>query len=249
MHHPHAQARFDAAVSRAPRATNSKRGKLVLEAVRSAAANEWARDQLEAFAKIEARRDELYADIRPIPVVDYGSPDHAVRQVPLAKIARNSKAPVWAKLVHQIVRTTGTKSCLEMGSCVGISAAHIAAAGVNSLVTLEGAPAIADVARETLRVLGYSANVVTGRFADTLEAALSARPLDCVFVDGHHVGPATIGYWQQIKPHLTDRAVVIFDDIHWTPDMAEAWEKIRSGPDVEWSLDLETLGVVIPKRS
>lgn len=216
----------------------------------SIALNElWEPDQLAAFAEIDRRREQLYADNRPIRVEDHGANgDGSARQVPLSKIALNSKAPIWARFIHQVVANTGPEASLEMGTCVGLTACHIAAGGT-FVTTIEGAPAIAEVAKQTIRILGYSdrVHVVTGRFDQTLQAALRERRLGFVFVDGHHDERATVDYWQQIQPHLTEDAYVIFDDIHWTDGMSRAWDHIRK--DAEWAIDMDALGVVIPKRS
>lgn len=245
MHHPNADARFRAAATRALRGSGPSE---VMDAVNIVLHDLWEPDQLDAFQKIDERRARLYADNSAIPVEDHGANGNgSTRQVPLSKIALNSKAPIWARFIHQVVANLGSAKSLEMGSCVGLTACYIAAAG-SRLITIEGAPAIAEIARQTVKELGYSdaVEVVTGRFDKTLEPALAAGPLGFVFVDGHHDEHATVEYWHQIRPHLTEDAFVIFDDIHWTEGMSRAWEVIQS--EAAWSLDMETLGVVRHSR-
>jgi len=40
----------------------------------------------------------------------------------------------------------------------------------------------------------------------------------------------------------------VFDDIHWSPGMERAWEKIRAHPKITVSLDLLRLGLVFFRR-
>lgn len=246
MHHPNAESRFRAAAVKALKLDGPRQ---IMDAIDTAYRRTWTPAQLQVFERIEERRADLYSDNRPIPVVDHGANGNGkTRNVPLAKIAQNSKAPIWARFIHQVVANSEAKACLEMGSCVGLTACHIAAASP-SVVTLEGAPAIAKIAEQTIGGLGFAdrARVITGRFSETLDAALSERSLDFVFVDGHHDEHATVAYWRQIQPHLTSEGFVIFDDIHWTPGMTKAWEVIQA--EAEWSIDLDALGVVVPKHS
>jgi predicted O-methyltransferase YrrM len=138
-----------------------------------------------------------------------------------------------------------------MGTCVGISAAYQAAAlelnGAGKLLTLEGAPAVAALARQNLSQLGlqHRAEVREGRFQDVLaEAAHVRAPLDLVFVDGHHDGDATLAYFKQLQPHLSPGGVIVFDDIAWSPGMRRAWERIAGDEIVSLAADLGEVGLV-----
>jgi predicted O-methyltransferase YrrM len=137
-----------------------------------------------------------------------------------------------------------------MGTSVGISAAYQAAGlelnGWGRLMTLEGAPEIAALARRNLSELGLERiEVREGRFQDILgDAAREHGPLEFVFVDGHHDGEATVGYFGQLKPQLAPGATVIFDDIDWSPGMRRAWREISADDSVAVSADLGEIGIV-----
>ena len=117
------------------------------------------------------------------------------------------------------------KSLLELGTCVGISAAYQGSAcQINqsgALMTIEGSPALANIAKQTLQSLEiFNTEVVIGPFHSTLETVLkSLAPVDFFFNDGHHDGDAVIEYWRLTLPYFADEAVVIFDDISWSPGM------------------------------
>jgi predicted O-methyltransferase YrrM len=85
-----------------------------------------------------------------------------------------------------------------------------------------------------------------GQFSDLLPGLLArTAPLDYVFIDGHHDGPATVGYFGQIHPSLSPGALVVFDDVAWSSGMAEAWKAIRADPRVRVAVDLGMMGVCI----
>ena len=109
-------------------------------------------------------------------------------------------------LLHKLLRKTKSVSCLELGTCLGISASYQAAAlelnGAGRLITMEGAAPVAALAQQTVDKLGHGrVTIEVGRFQDTLDGVLAAnKPFDYAFIDGHHDGPATVDYYNRILP-------------------------------------------------
>lgn len=209
------------------------------------------------------RRYRTLADLTETVVyTDYGagSPDDArsaeqmrlgvPSQQSVGQLTRAaSKDPKWAGLLLRILRETRPLRCVEMGAAAGISASYQAAAlrlnGAGRLVTLEGSEAVAELAADTLKNLGLDdvAEVVVGRFQDSLEPALRGG-VDYMFVDGHHDRDATIGYFDAIAA-ATERAVVVLDDIDWSPGMVEAWRYVSRSGGVAAAFDLGRVGVCV----
>ena len=174
------------------------------------------------------------------------------KYAPLGDISRlRSKKEPWGKALMMLVRRLEPNRVVELGSCVGISAAYLAAGlqinGAGTLVTLEGAAGLAERARRHLEELGLrQAEVVTGLFADTLGPVLQGcGPVDLAFIDGHHDETATQQYFQQILPSLSEGAVVVFDDIAWSDGMARAWLALQRHPAVRAVVDLERVGICV----
>jgi predicted O-methyltransferase YrrM len=138
-----------------------------------------------------------------------------------------------------------------MGTSVGVSAAYQAAAlrlnGYGSLVTLEGATSLADIAKNNFQQLGLdTVEVVVGRFQDTLPDVLASRqPVDYVFVDGHHDEQATLAYFEQILKFLAETALIVFDDIAWSEGMKRAWNTIAHDRRVGVAVDLGEVGLSV----
>lgn len=221
-------------------------------------------DERAWIERIESLRTELGASAAQVDVVDYGAGKANLNlseacmqsgreaRLTVADICATASKPYfWALLLFRLIRTFRPTRCLELGTCLGISAAYQAAAlklnGRGSLVTMEGAPALAAIATEHFDRFGLdNVNVVVGRFQDTLERVLAdSGPLDYAFIDGHHTEAATLDYFRRITPFLAPQAVLVFDDISWSPGMKSAWRTIAADPGIRFSADLRQIGVCV----
>jgi predicted O-methyltransferase YrrM len=112
--------------------------------------------------------------------------------------------------------------------------------------SIEGCPETANIAREGFQKYGLK-NIIpfTGRFADVLPDVLEKiETIDLLFVDGHHEKEATLEYFEMCKQKAVNDSIFIFDDIHWSVGMEEAWEMIRNDKRITVSVDLYQLGLV-----
>lgn len=213
--------------------------------------------------RIEALRARLERSRETVEVVDFGAgqPDDVrtadeMRQGTLARSAVGdicrtaSRSPRWCLVLFELIRHLEPQRAVELGTSLGISSAYEGAAmalnGHGRMITLEGAPALAERARGNLAGLDLArVEVVEGRFDEVLRPALEEMaPVDYLFVDGHHDETATLAYFEAALPFLGEGATVVFDDIDWSPGMVRAWRKIESHSEVTVALDLYKLGVV-----
>jgi len=65
-----------------------------------------------------------------------------------------------------------------------------------------------------------------------------------IFFDGNHQKEATLKYFEMLLPLAHNESVFIFDDIHWSKGMEEAWEQIKAHPRVRVSIDSFFWGMV-----
>ena len=49
-------------------------------------------------------------------------------------------------------------------------------------------------------------------------------------------------------PHVHNDTVFIFDDIHWSEGMEQAWDTIKAHPAVQVTVDLFGVGLVFFRR-
>ena len=209
-----------------------------------------------AYAPIEARRQQLLSSPASIRVTDFGAGSHtgAGRQRRLADIARTAaKPPRLAQLLFRLVNYFRPSTILELGTSLGLTTAYLAAADSHHrVVTFEGCPNVAATARETFAALQLSnVAIVEGNIDHTLVPALLAlnAPVDFAFFDGNHRYEPTLRYFELCLAHRTDESVFVFDDIHWSAEMEQAWEVIKVHPEVTLTVDLFYIGLVFFRKN
>jgi predicted O-methyltransferase YrrM len=217
-------------------------------------------EEREWVRRIERLRRRLRGSREAVTLTDFGAGQRSVSDRnsssgfvstrTVGEQCLSSKSPLGALLLFRLVRELRPARCLELGTNLGISAAYQAAGlllnGGGELHTVEGAPMLASLSRGHLASLGLAAEVHEGRFVDVLPGLLGrTAPLDYVFIDGHHDGPATVGYFAQIHPSLAPGALVVFDDVAWSSGMAEAWKTIQADPRVRVAVSLGTMGLCL----
>lgn len=70
-------------------------------------------------------------------------------------------------------------------------------------------------------------------------------PIDYAFIDADHTEEATVAGFDALRPHLRDRALVVFDDILEGEEMERAWSAVQGRPGIIRALNLRRLGVTV----
>lgn len=170
-------------------------------------------------------------------------------------VSRETKPDFWARLLYLLAVEFKPESVLELGTNAGFSTATLAAAlkynQTGQLISLEGDPALAEIARQNLVKLRLDrVEIITGLFSDTLSGALQKlKPVQFAYIDGHHDEVATLTYFEQILSQSEPGTLIIADDISWSDGMKRAWEKIKTHKQTALSVDLNAVGIVITGRS
>jgi predicted O-methyltransferase YrrM len=73
---------------------------------------------------------------------------------------------------------------------------------------------------------------------------LQSKIYNLIYFDGNHSKKATLAYFDLLLPAIDNDSVWIFDDIHWSPEMEEAWNNIKSHPQVKVTIDTFQWGFV-----
>lgn len=207
-----------------------------------------------AFA-IEARRKQLKRNNQKIQVWDRGAGSrqtaHSERSIgEIAKFALKPKK--YSQLLHKIVAYYQPSQILEMGTSLGITTCYLAAGNVNAkIVTLEGAPNVAKIAKETFDAVGFKhIELIDGDFNDTLNAYLNnIEKVGLAYVDGNHRYEPTIQYFKKLVEKSEEKTILIFDDIHWSAEMEKAWEEIKLHASVTLTIDLFFIGFVFVRKA
>lgn len=202
------------------------------------------------FDKIEDERKKLLQNGKFIDVEDFGAGSALIKANKRAinKIAATSlKHLKYSRLLYRIVKHYQPYSIVELGTSFGITTAYMALANpAGKVFTLEGAPAIAEIAQQQFDALGLQqVHLIQGKFDDSLSKLLaSVKKADLVFIDGDHRKEATLRYFEQLLSICTNSSMIILDDIHWSEGMEEAWEIVKLHPRVTLTIDLFFIGIV-----
>jgi len=208
----------------------------------------------KVYADIENLRQQLIIDNRMITVTDLGAGSHVNnnRQKRIGDIARNAlKPPKLAQLLYRLAAEFKPRNIIELGTCLGTTTLYFQKAAPSAkVITLEGCPETAGIAKETFGKAGINdIELVTGNFDDTLKGVIDKTgQLDFVYVDGNHQKDATLKYFEWCLPKVHENSVLIFDDIYWSEGMKEAWNQIKANPKVTVTVDLFWIGLVFFKQ-
>ena len=137
---------------------------------------------------------------------------------------------------------------VELGTSLGVTTAYLAAMDSrNKVVTYEGCPAVAEVARANWEKLGLGniACVVGEITVDSLQLAVDRLSgIDVAFIDANHTYEATLTYFNALASRVHEKSVVVVDDIHYNEDMEKAWKAICADERVTTTMDLYRMGLV-----
>ncbi len=206
------------------------------------------------LSKVEKVRSEISGKPEEYGVVRSSgleSGSHSVTLVArklewLVEIASITK--YWGTFLHLCSKSIKARTILELGACVGLSSCYLASAEFcKDFITIEGSDDLVGLVESNLRQVTDHFRVVHSLFDPGLDQVLPSLKsgLDLAFIDGDHTKAATLHYFQRIQPFLNQGSVVLFDDIHWSKEMLEAWEEICKSSGLLFTVNLGRLGLCI----
>lgn len=201
------------------------------------------------YDKVSDLRQQLSADYAELDIKDFGAGSGKNNNLKrsVASIVRNAAKPEkYGRLLYRMVKHYNAQQIIELGTSLGLSAAYMGLPGTGRIITMEGADAIAEKAIDNFKQLGLTnVQLVKGNFDDTLSGVLNTvKKTDFVFIDGNHRMEPTLRYFNQVIPFLTDNAILVFDDIHWSAEMEQAWAEIKKHSSVTCTINLFFIGIV-----
>ena len=134
---------------------------------------------------------------------------------------------------------------VELGTSLGVTTAYMAAMDKrNKVITYEGCPAVAEIAKENWEALGLeNIDCRVGEItADILDRDLER--VDVAFIDANHTYAGTRAYFNVLAEKVHRKSVMIVDDIHYNKEMEQAWREICADERVTSTMDLYQMGLV-----
>ncbi|MFM9118168.1 MAG: O-methyltransferase [Planctomycetota bacterium] len=172
-----------------------------------------------------------------------------------------SSDPAKGRIIAAAIRAMRPTSCLELGTCYGVSAYFILSeleqlAEGGQLHTVEFSELQFEISSSSLKSRFQSA--VTSHNADIEKQldtiAKGMAPIDFVFHDANHRGDNYIRDFDVLLPHLKPGALVLLDDIDWkNPHVSQslptydAWKRIADHNRVEFAAEVMNIGIALIK--
>jgi predicted O-methyltransferase YrrM len=210
------------------------------------------------YSILKNYRKSLLENKNIIEVTDFGAGSRVFKsnKRQISKIAKTAGiSPKRAELLFRITKYFQPENILEIGTSLGLATSALSLGNTNAkITTLEGCPNTLTVAKNQISNChterSRSAKFQNIEFINTeFSSYLKTQQLitdnrQLIYFDGNHSKQATLDYFELLLPTITNETVWIFDDIHWSKDMEEAWETIKNHPKVTVTIDTFQWGIV-----
>ncbi|NBL65875.1 class I SAM-dependent methyltransferase [Flavobacterium sp. NST-5] len=212
------------------------------------------------YKVLDDYRNSLLQNKNTIEVTDFGAGSRVFKSNVRAinKVAENAGiSPKDAQLLFRVVHYFQPEKILEIGTSLGLATSALAQNNVAEITTLEGCPNTMAIAKNQLQLqfptFENKINFVVTEFESHLQtypevSGLKPQTLNLIYLDGNHSKEATLNYFELLLPTISNETVWIFDDIHWSKGMEEAWEIIKKHPKVTVTIDTFQWGFVFFRK-
>jgi predicted O-methyltransferase YrrM len=210
------------------------------------------------YSVLKSYRKSLLENKNYIDVTDFGAGSRVFKsnKRQISKIAKTAGiSSKRAELLFKIVKYFQPEFILEIGTSLGLATYALALGNEKANITsLEGCPTTMSIAKSQLQILSSRAqsrdnfnnvDFINTEFSNFLKTYnLQPTTYNLIYFDGNHSQTATLQYFELLLPTITNDSVWIFDDIHWSQEMENAWKIIKNHPKVKVTIDTFQWGIV-----
>jgi predicted O-methyltransferase YrrM len=210
----------------------------------------------QEYAILKKYRNSLFENNNTIEVTDFGAGSKVFKsnKREISKIAKTAGiSPKRAELLFRIVSYFQPNNILEIGTSLGLATSALSlgsrSLGTNAkITTLEGCPQTEKIAQNQFIQFGLTNIYSEVTEFSTYLSKLQTLNFQLIYFDGNHQKQATLDYFELLLPTITNDTVWIFDDIHWSSEMEEAWKIIKNHPKVTVTIDTFQWGLVFFRK-
>jgi len=234
------------------------------------------RNEYPHYQILEKNRKELAHSNDSIQVLDFGagSREQVLQKSHTRRVNKMlSSAATSAKrqkLLLRLVQYLEPKNIFELGTHLGMGTLAMKLGAPKAIITsIEGCPNTFDFTKnnierwqamaspESKNLKSDQIKLINSSFTEYFkklsrdsdaQQTKSSQKFDLIYLDGHHDGPATLDYFEQIKNLSHQDSLVIIDDIHWSQSMTATWHKIIKDPQVTVSIDTYFWGLIFFRK-
>ena len=209
--------------------------------------------QKTEYEVLQRYRNSLLENMNFIDVFDFGAGSKVfksnIRQI--SKIAKTAGiTQKRTQLLFRIVNYFQPESILEIGTSLGLATSALSLGNPKTkIVTLEGCPNSLAVAKSQISYYKFkNIEFINTEFSCYLNQIPSLGVWGLIYFDGNHQKQATLDYFELLLPTISNESIWIFDDIHWSKEMEEAWEIIQNHSKVTVTIDTFQWGFVFFRK-
>lgn len=206
------------------------------------------------YAILKKYRKSLLANKSTIEVTDFGVGSRVFKSNTreIAKIAQTAGITSKnAELLFRITRYFQPTDILEIGTSLGLATSAMSIGNPKAkITTLEGCSSTMSIAKNQCQSQSLNnIEFINTEFSSYLKSFnFCPSTFDLIYFDGNHSKKATLDYFELLLPTITNETVWIFDDIHWSKDMEEAWDIIKNHRQVTVTIDTFQWGIVFFRK-
>lgn len=140
----------------------------------------------------------------------------------------------------------GETVIVEFGTAFGVSGMYwLSGMLAGQLYTFEPNANWAASAEENLRAISDRFTLTVDTFETAGPALLIPQSVGIAFVDAIHTSEFVFRQYDLLKPLMKPGSLVLFDDIDFSPDMADCWRQMASDPSLAASATLtDRVGII-----
>ena len=110
-----------------------------------------------------------------------------------------------------------------------------------NVITFEPNPQWREIAEQNIGAINARAQLIQGAFEEQLmKLDMPPQSIDILSVDAIHTPAAVSGQLAAAQPFLSPDAIVLIDDIKFSPEMYRYWRELASAPDIAVSFEIES---------
>jgi predicted O-methyltransferase YrrM len=208
-------------------------------------------DVSDEVKDIRSLRRQLLRNYNKISVNDMGAAPGTKEKIISNLSSKASMPEKYGNVLWRLIHYFSPHTIIELGSCLGIGTAYMAAANPSSrIMTIEGSQSLTDIAEQNFNKLHFNnINQITGNFDDKLPEVLKQiDKLDFAFIDGNHRYEPTLRYFHMLMEKSHEKTILVFDDIYWSKEMTEAWMVIKKDPRISLTIDIHRFGIAFMQK-
>ena len=204
----------------------------------------------DEYSILKEYRNSFLQNKTTIKVTDFGAGSRVFKNNTRAinQIAKNAGiSSKRAELLFRITNYFQPETILEIGTSLGLATSALSLGYPNAkITTLEGCPNTMNQCQLQLQKFNINnVECITTEFSIYLKNIQHlASNIQLIYFDGNHSKQATLNYFELLLPTITNETIWIFDDIHWSAHMEEAWKIIKQHPKVTVTIDTFQWGLV-----